>query len=94
MLALFVKVPTKIRRFSADFKYSAALRITVCYTLLPAPSALHATCNKRTTLNKQQIMSQWQFVVVNIQRKMAIQAIPSHSRSRILGSVERRQGTK
>ena len=32
----------------------------------PHFSALHTTCNKHTTLNKQQIMSLWQFVVVNI----------------------------
>ena len=56
MLALFVKIPTiqrpqKIRRFSADSKYSAALRITLAILRFPHFSAVHITCNKPTTVN-------------------------------------------
>jgi len=71
--------------------------LTLCRSLFailrfPHFSAPYITRNKQTELNKQQIMSQGQFVVLNIYRKMAIQAIQSHSRSRILGSVEGDKG--
>ena len=45
------------------------LRITVCYSASrtsPLVTYIGHTCNKQTTVNKEQIISQWQFVIVNI----------------------------
>ena len=65
----------RFRRYSVHGRSADFPRIANMLPLCGSPfaifrfphfSALHTTCDKQMTLNKQQIMSQWQFVVVNI----------------------------